>query len=67
MYFDKFDICSAYYLFGSHYHGGQFTKEYAYMSRAINAGFKPGFFFDYESLTENGKEIYSKLMEELEP
>jgi hypothetical protein len=61
MYFDRFDILSAYYLFGSDYHGGQFTKEYAYIGRALNAGFSPGPLFSYRSLSDNGKAIYNAL------
>lgn len=60
--FDRFDICSAYYLYGSLYHGGQFTKEHAYMGRAMKAGFGPGPFFGYDSLTDNGKDIYQGLI-----
>ena len=63
MQFDKFDICSAYYLFGMEYHSGQWSKEYAYMGRAMNAGFKPGLTFSYDSLTDNGKAIYDNLVE----
>jgi hypothetical protein len=62
MYFARFDILSAYYLFGAEYHGGQFTKEYAYMGRALNAGFKPGLIFGYRSLSDNGREIYDNLV-----
>lgn len=61
-YFDRCDILSAYYLFGSLYHGGQWTNEYAYMGRAMNCGFKPGLNFRFESLTENGQEIYNDLV-----
>lgn len=63
MMFDRFDILSAYYLFGSLYHGGQFTKVYSYMGRALNAGFTPGPIFSYKSLTDNGKMIYDTLVE----
>lgn len=63
MQFDKFDILSAYYLYGSLYHTGQFSKEYAYMGRATNAGFKPGLLFSYKSLSDNGKAIYNNLVE----
>lgn len=62
MYFDRFDILSAYYLYGSLYHGGQFTKEYKYMGRAMNAGFNPSPIFRYESLSDNGKAIYDNLV-----
>jgi hypothetical protein len=61
MQFDRFDILSAYYLYGSLYHGGQFTKEYAYMGRALKCGFNPGPLFSYRSLSDNGKEIYAAL------
>ena len=62
MYFDRFDILEAYYLFGSLYHGGQFTKKYAYMGRALNCGFKPSPMLCVHSLTDNGREIFSELV-----
>lgn len=61
MYFNRFDILEAYYLFGKNCHGGMFTKEYKYMGRAHNVGFKPRFYFCWDSLSENGKMIYEKL------
>ena len=61
MYFDRFDICAAYYLYGSLYHGGQCTKEYAYTSRALECGFEPGPIFSYDSLSDNAKMIYKSL------
>ena len=64
MYFDRYDILEAYYLFGSLYHGGQFTKEYAYMGRALNCGFKPGPLLCIKSLTDNGRDIFCKLVGE---
>lgn len=62
MQFDRFDILSAYYLYGSEYHSGQGSKEYAYMGRASNCGFKPGLSLSYESLSDNGKEIFDNLV-----
>lgn len=62
MEFDTFDILSAYWLFGSENHGGQFTKEYTYMGRAEKCGFRPGPIFSYDSLTDNGQMIYDNLM-----
>jgi hypothetical protein len=62
MQFDRFDICSAYYLFGQEFHSGMWSKEYAYMGRALNAGFKPSFNFSYNSLSDNGKSIYNNLV-----
>ena len=66
MYFDRFDICSAYYLFGSLCNSGQGSKEYAYLSRAEKCGFKPGSNFRIESLSENGREIYDGLVQKEE-
>lgn len=62
MEFNKLDICAAYYLYGSMYHTGQGSKEYAYMGRAVNAGFKPGYSFSFASLSDNAKEIYHNLV-----
>lgn len=62
MYFDRFDILSAYYLYGRDYHAGQFTREYAYMGRAESAGFRPSPWFGTQSLTENALEIYNELV-----
>jgi hypothetical protein len=59
MFFDRFDILSAYWLIGSDFHlSGMSSKEYAYMDRAEKAGFKPGAMFGWQSLSENAKEIY---------
>lgn len=63
MEFNRFDIISAYYLYGTLYHTGQFSKEYTYVGRAINLGFKPGLSFSYSSLSENAKAIYDNLVE----
>jgi len=60
--FNRFDILSAYYVYGSDYHGGQWTKEYAYMGRVLNCGFRPADSLSYESLSDNGKEIYDGLV-----
>lgn len=60
--FNRFDILSAYYVYGSDYHTGQFSKEYAYMGRVLNCGFRPADSLSYESLSDNGKEIYDNLV-----
>lgn len=60
--FNRFDILSAYYVYGSDYHTGQFSKEYAYIGRVLNCGFRPADSLSYESLSDNGKEIYNKLV-----
>lgn len=60
--FNRFDILSAYYVYGSDYHTGQFSKEYAYMGRVLNCGFRPADSLRYETLSDNGKEIYDNLV-----
>lgn len=62
MEFNKFDVLSAYFLYGMFFHTGQGSKEYAYMGRALNLGFKPGLSFSYASLSDNGKAIYDNLV-----
>jgi hypothetical protein len=63
MYFDKFDICEAYYMFATLYHGGQWSKEYRIFSRLHNIGFNPGPLLTVERLSENSREIFDKLVE----
>lgn len=56
-YFDRFDICDAYYLALSHCHGGQWSREYARLSR-MRAYFRPSPFLSVENLNENARAIY---------
>jgi hypothetical protein len=66
MYFDRFDICEAYYLALSHCHGGQWSKEYARLCKLTREGFfKPSPFLSVETLTENGREIYENVCNKL--
>lgn len=61
MYFDRFDICQAYYVFFVSHHEGQGSKKYARLSR-LTEYFSPGIGFrDYADLTENGQAIYKQL------
>ena len=62
MYFDKFDICEAWYLYAADYHCGQWSKEYAIFGRLHNIQFKPSPLLSFESLSDNGKEIYNNLV-----
>ena len=64
MYWDRFDIVEAHYLFCRDWHSGQWSDLYARMCR-IQKYFTPGTFLEYESLTENGKAIYDKLEADL--
>jgi hypothetical protein len=64
MYFDRFDIVEAYYLFFSHYHRGQSSLEYSRLSKIVGY-FKPRFNLSFETLSDNAKEIYSNLEKEV--
>ena len=63
LYFDRFDICEAYYLYASHYHGGQSSRLYEVFGRLYNIQFRPSPVLRLESLTENGRSIYDSLVE----
>ena len=62
MYYEKFDIVEAYYLFLSHYHEGQNSNRYKRLCKILNY-FKPRPMLKYESLTENSKNIYDNLLD----
>lgn len=60
--FDRFDIVEAYYAYACDYHDGQWSDLYALQCRISNY-FKPGLMWrGYDSLSENGKEIYNQLV-----
>jgi len=59
-YFERFDICEAYYLFASHYHGGQNSTEYRIFGRLDRMRFKARD-LSYARLSENGRAIYLNL------
>lgn len=61
MYFDRFDIVTAHYLFCCHYHGGQASRLYARLCR-IGKYFTPSPLLSLESLNENEREIYDNLV-----
>jgi hypothetical protein len=65
MYFDRFDICEAWYLALSEYHGGQWSSGYRKLSR-LTEYFKPSPILSIDSLSENGYEIYLNAVEKLE-
>lgn len=68
MVFNRFDICEAYYVFAMLYHTGQGSKEYAIFGRLRKLGFSPGLYLcSKEGLTENGLEIYRKLVAQSTP
>lgn len=55
MYFDRFDICEAYYLIYCEW------GEYSWSNKFHNIGFRASANLSYESLTDNAKEIYDTL------
>jgi len=57
MYFDRFDICEAYFLALSECHGGQWSIEYRRLCKLMQY-FKPSPMLCVNSLSENGREIY---------
>lgn len=63
MYFDKFDICEAYWMYASLYHEGQNSEIYGIFGRLHRIGFRPPPSISEDSLTENGKEILAGLIE----
>lgn len=64
MYFDRFDICEAWYLALSECHSGQWSPEYARLSR-LTSYFKPSPLLSVDSLSENGRIIYYNAVAKL--
>ena len=63
MYFDRFDIVEAHYLFYSQYHEGQFSDGYRKLSRILSY-YRPGLmgWSDENDLNENARAIYDNLV-----
>lgn len=64
MYFDRFDIVEAYYLAFCDCHRGQWSTEYARMSK-MSRYFKPSPLLSVDTLTENGRMIYDNVCQKL--
>jgi len=63
MYFDRFDICEAYFVYAMLYHEGQFSKEYAIFGRLERIGFRASpLLNDENDLNENAREIFERLV-----
>jgi hypothetical protein len=62
MYFDRFDVCEAYYLFACDWHNGQGSPEYRILGRLHGLGFKPSPILSKRSLSENGRAILAGLV-----
>ncbi len=61
LWFDRFDVAEAYYLFLSEYHEGQNSEKYRRLCK-LTESFKPRPSLSYESLEENGQAIYNNLV-----
>lgn len=63
MYWDRFDICEAYFLALCEWHGGLQSRTYRRLCRLTKPGhFSPRTNLSVETLTENGREIYEGLV-----
>ncbi len=63
MYFDRFDIVEAHYLYCSEYHSGQWSDLYARLSKILTKlGFRPRPSLNYDTLSENAQTIYDNLV-----
>lgn len=63
MYFDRFDIVEAHYLFYSHYHSGGASEGYKRLSRITGSmHFRPSPLLAYDTLSENAQAIYDNLV-----
>ena len=66
MYFDRFDICSAHWMFAVHWHSGQFSDTYRKLGQLENMGFSPSPLWSEPSdLNENARAIYEQLVADL--
>jgi hypothetical protein len=64
MYFDRFDIVSAWFLALSHCHSGQWSREYERLCK-LTRYFRPSPMLSVDSLSENGLEIYNAACQKL--
>ena len=61
-YFDRFDVCEAYYLFATDYHEGQWSETYRIFGRLQQLRFQPSPGLSRRSLTSNGRQILASLI-----
>lgn len=60
--FDRFDVCEAWYVYASLYHGGQGSKLYQVFGRLQRIGFRPRPSLGEDTLGENARYIYDSLV-----
>ena len=64
MYFDRFDICEAWYLALVDCHGGQWSDEYSRLCK-MRTYFKPSPMLSVDTLNDNALEIYFSACESM--
>nr|BAR33684.1 hypothetical protein [uncultured Mediterranean phage uvMED] len=63
MYFDRFDICEAHFMFAMLFHGGMGCPIYWKFGQLGRIGYRPSpLLSDPRDLTENAREIYRQLV-----
>ena len=63
MFFNRFDICEAHYLFAALFHDGQFGEIYAKFGKLERVKFRPSpMLSEPRQLSENGREIFKYLV-----
>ena len=63
MYYNRFDICEAYYLFASLFHSGQGSEIYSKFAQLDRIGFSPSPLLSKPSdLDFNAREIFRQLV-----
>ena len=61
MYFDRYDICEAYYCFLSEYQEGQWSEKYKKLCKML-LYFTPALLLTSATLSDNAREIYDSLV-----
>lgn len=62
MYFDRFDVCEAWYLFACEWHAGAGSAEYQIFTRLHRIRFEPSPLLSKSNLSENGRAILAGLI-----
>ena len=63
MYFDRFDICEAHFMFAMLFHGGMGCPIYRRFAQLERVGFSPSpLMRSPRDLTDNAREIYRQLV-----
>lgn len=60
--FNRWDILNAYYMFGTLWHSGQFSKEYAMLCRVLRVYTPSDSDSRLENMTDNARAIYDNLV-----